>query len=263
MTNDNILQILVYGLVFVLIAGWEVLAPRRKLSVRKGFRWRTNIAMGILNQLLLRVLFPVLLVGFAAMTQARGWGLLNAVSWPGAVAFLLGFLLLELTIYWQHRLFHKLPWLWRLHRVHHTDLDFDLTTAVRFHPVEILLSMLIKMAVVVLVGPPLLAVLLFELLLSLNALFSHGNITIPVTVDRVLRWLIVTPDMHRVHHSTEEVETNSNFSFNLSCWDRLFGSYRDQPTAGHQAMHIGQDEFIDEEKLGFGSLLRQPLVSTK
>ena len=137
-------------------------------------------------------------------------------------------------------MFHTLPWLWRLHRVHHSDMDFDVTTAVRFHPLEILLSMLIKMAVVALVGPPTLAVLLFELMLSLNALFNHGNIRIPVSLDRVLRWLIVTPDMHRVHHSAEVVETNSNFSFNLSCWDRLFGTYRDQPAAGHESMRIGR-----------------------
>ena len=256
--NYDLIRLAAFAIVFTAIGLLEILAPRRQLTTPRRPRWFTNLVLGLLNQAVLRLLFPVLLVSFAGLARQRDWGLLNNLDLPVGALVAVGFLLLDLTIYAQHRLFHRVPMLWRLHRVHHSDLDFDFTTAVRFHPLEIILSMLIKMAVVALLGPPILAVLLFELALSLNALFSHGNIRLPELVDRVLRWVIVTPDFHRVHHSIRVEETNSNYSFNLSCWDRLFRSYRAQPSGGHLNMRIGQEQFPDADELGLGKLLRQP-----
>jgi sterol desaturase/sphingolipid hydroxylase (fatty acid hydroxylase superfamily) len=200
----------------------------------------------------------VLLVGLAVAVQQREWGLFNLVKVPEVLAITLCLLLLDLTIYVQHIVFHRVSWLWRLHRVHHSDLDFDVTTAVRFHPVEIILSMLIKMALVILLGAPPLAVLIFEIVLNLTALFNHGNIFIPVKLDRVLRWGLVTPDMHRVHHSAEPAETNSNFGFNLPWWDYLFRTYCPQPEKGHEEMTVGLDDFRREDKLLLPGLLLLP-----
>ena len=231
--------------IFLLMALWELLAPRRQLTESKGKRWANNITLVMLNTLLVRVLFPTAAVGMAHYATQQGWGMLNLLDWPYWLAVVFAVVILDAAIYLQHVMFHAVPALWRLHRVHHADLDFDLTTGARFHPVEILLSMLIKFAVIILLGPPLLAVLIFEVLLNATAMFNHGNIRLPLPLDRVLRWLIVTPDMHRVHHSHLEHETNSNFGFNLSLWDRLFGTYRDQPQDGHTGMVIGIDTWRD------------------
>jgi sterol desaturase/sphingolipid hydroxylase (fatty acid hydroxylase superfamily) len=231
--------------VFALVALWEVLAPRRELTVSKAVRWASNLGIVALNTLLLRLVFPTAAVGAALMAEERAWGLLNQVDLPHWLAVVAAVMVLDLAIYLQHVMFHAVPALWRLHRVHHADLDFDLTTGARFHPIEIGLSMLIKLAVVVLLGAPALAVLVFEVLLNATAIFNHSNVRLPAGVDRILRWVVVTPDMHRVHHSVEDDETNSNFGFNLPWWDRLLGTYRAQPRAGHEGMTIGIRTYRD------------------
>ncbi len=231
--------------VFALMAFWEILAPRRKLTQPKGSRWLNNIVLVVFNTSLLRVVFPVAAIGVAEYAQLLQWGLFNLVEVHPAVALVISVIVLDAAIYLQHVMFHAVPLLWRLHRVHHADLDFDVTTGARFHPIEILLSMLIKFAVILLLGPPLAAVVIFEVLLNAMAMFNHSNVRLPLALDSVLRTVIVTPDMHRVHHSHLADETNSNFGFNLSVWDRVFGTYRAQPAAGHKDMVIGIDTFRD------------------
>jgi sterol desaturase/sphingolipid hydroxylase (fatty acid hydroxylase superfamily) len=228
-----------FAAVFTLMAAWEIAAPRRELSLPKGRRWLANLGVTLLNAVLVRVLFPTAAVGVALAAGERHWGLFNVFAVPAPLAFMLSFIALDLVIWIQHVAFHRVPLLARLHRMHHVDLDFDVTTGLRFHPVEILLSLLIKSAAVVTLGAPAAAVLLFELALNLGSLFNHGNIRIPAAIDHALRWLIVTPDMHRVHHSIVPEEINSNFGFFLSWWDRLFGTYSAAPRAGHDAMTIG------------------------
>lgn len=225
--------------MLVAMGVWETLAPRRLLAVPRALRWLNNLGLVVLNTVLLRLLFPAAAVGLAALAASRGWGLLNQVTLPAGLAPAISVIVLDLAIWLQHVMFHAVPVLWRLHRVHHADLDYDVTTGLRFHPVEILLSMLIKLAVILVVGPPVVAVIVFEILLNAGAMFNHGNVGLPRGLDRVLRWLIVTPDMHRVHHSVEDDEANSNFGFNLSWWDRLFGTYREKPRHGHIGMTIG------------------------
>jgi sterol desaturase/sphingolipid hydroxylase (fatty acid hydroxylase superfamily) len=231
--------------VFAVMAVWELLAPRRRLSHPKAQRWFNNIGLVIFNTALLRLAFPLAAVGMATTADLNGWGLFNRIEAPGWVALLASVVILDGAIYLQHVMFHAVPLFWRLHRVHHADLDFDVTTGSRFHPVEILLSMLIKFGVIVLLGPPVVAVVLFEVLLNATAMFNHSNVRLPAVLDTLLRWLIVTPDMHRVHHSHLDHETNSNFGFNLSIWDRVFGTYRNQPEEGHEGMVIGIDTFRD------------------
>jgi len=231
--------------VFALMALWEVLAPRRALTQSKAKRWLNNLVLVVFNTALLRVVFPVAAVGVAGYAQLSQWGLFNQIGAHPAVALVVSVIVLDMAIYLQHVMFHAIPLLWRLHRVHHADLDFDVTTGARFHPLEILLSMLIKFAVIVLLGPPLAAVVIFEVLLNATAMFNHSNVRLPPALDSVLRLIIVTPDMHRVHHSHLADETNSNFGFNLSVWDRLFGTYRAQPADGHTDMVIGIDTFRD------------------
>ncbi len=225
--------------IFALMAWWEIRAPRRALSVPKRQRWTSNIGLVVLNTLLLRLLFPAAAVGMAIFAAEQGWGFFNYYDVPLWLAVVVSVVALDLVIWVQHVLVHAVPALWRLHRVHHADLDYDLTTGARFHPLEIILSMLIKLATIAVLGPPVAAVILFEVILNGMAMFNHANVSLPPALDRVLRWLVVTPDMHRVHHSVEDDETNSNFGFNLSCWDRWFGTYREQPRAGHDAMIIG------------------------
>jgi sterol desaturase/sphingolipid hydroxylase (fatty acid hydroxylase superfamily) len=225
--------------VLGLMAIWELVAPRRALTASKALRWASNLGIVVLNSILLRLLFPAAAMGMALLAAERHWGLLNNVTLPAGLEIIAAVVALDFAIYLQHILFHAVPALWRLHRVHHADLDFDVTTGARFHPIEIVLSMLIKFAVIAALGPAPLAVLIFEVLLNATAMFNHSNVRIPLGIDRALRWLVVTPDMHRVHHSIEDHETNSNFGFNLPLWDRLFGTYKDQPDAGHDAMTIG------------------------
>jgi sterol desaturase/sphingolipid hydroxylase (fatty acid hydroxylase superfamily) len=235
--------------VFALMATWEVIAPSRARMLTRVQRWSSNLGLVVLNTILLRLLFPAAAVGVALTVNAQGWGLLNALSWPFWLEVLLALIVLDFAIWTQHVLFHAVPALWRLHRVHHADLDYDLTTGARFHPIEIILSMLIKFAVIAALGPPVVAVILFEVILNAMAMFNHANIALPARVDRALRWLVVTPDMHRVHHSIEDDETNSNFGFNLSCWDRLLGTYRAQPRAGQQGMTIGIRQYREPKRV--------------
>ena len=235
--------------VFALMALWEILAPRRTLTVSRPWRWANNLGIVFLNTVLVRVIFPTGAVALAITAETRGWGLLSYLMLPPWLTVLIAVVALDLIIYLQHVMVHAVPALWRLHRVHHADLDYDLTTGARFHPLEILLSMLIKFAAILALGPPAVAVLIFEVVLNAMAMFNHGNVRLPLGLDRVLRLLVVTPDMHRVHHSIEDHETNSNFGFNLSLWDRLFGTYKDQPDAGHTGMTIGIREYRNEQEV--------------
>jgi sterol desaturase/sphingolipid hydroxylase (fatty acid hydroxylase superfamily) len=244
--------------VFVLMAAWEFLGPRRTQSIGRGWRWPNNVGVVVVDTLLVRTVFPTAAVGVALVAEAHGLGLFNVLPLPAWIGVVASVILLDLAIYFQHVLFHAVPVLWRLHRMHHADLDIDVTTGLRFHPLEILLSMVIKLAVVVALGAPAVAVLLFEVLLNATSMFNHSNVRIPEVFDVVLRWLVVTPDMHRVHHSILIRETNSNFGFNLPWWDRLFGTYRAQPAAGHEAMTIGIEQFRDPRELGLDRMLLQP-----
>ncbi len=244
--------------VFVLMAAWELLAPRRHQAAERPLRWSSNLGLVVLDTVLVRILVPTTAVGIALLAEQRGWGLFHSFAVPDWLAVLVSVIVLDLAIYLQHVLFHAVPALWRLHRMHHADLAFDVTTGVRFHPIEILLSMLIKLAAVAAIGVPALAVLLFEMLLNATSMFSHGNVRVPERLDGMLRWIVVTPDMHRVHHSMEVPETNSNFGFNLPWWDRMFGTYCAQPMAGHDAMMIGIEQFRDRSELRLDRMLLQP-----
>ena len=235
--------------ILALIALWEVLAPRRPLAVPKASRWANNLGLVFLNTLLLRLLFPAAVVGMAAFAAQHGWGMLNYFDAPFWIAVAVSVVAMDFAIYLQHVMLHAVPALWRLHRVHHADLDYDVTTGARFHPIEIILSMLIKLATVAVLGPPVVAVVIFEVLLNATAMFNHGNLRLPSQLDRVLRWLVVTPDMHRVHHSVEDDEANSNFGFSLPWWDRLLGTYKDQPRGGHEGMTIGIHGYRDPKQV--------------
>ena len=259
LANEPMLRLAVFLGVLVAMAGWELAAPRRRQDIPRVLRWTNNLALVVVDTIILRLTFPILAVGLALMAEAGGWGLFNALDLPLWLAALLSILVLDLVIYFQHVLFHAVPGLWRLHRMHHADLEFDVTTGLRFHPVEIVLSMVIKLAAVAALGAPAVAVLLFEVVLNATALFNHANIRLPAGVDRVLRWVIVTPDMHRVHHSVIPAETNSNFGFNLPWWDRLLGTYRAQPQAGHAGMTIGIEQFRTRRDLWLDRMLVQPL----
>jgi sterol desaturase/sphingolipid hydroxylase (fatty acid hydroxylase superfamily) len=251
-------RLAVFGGVFVVLAAWELIGPRRTQAIGRGWRWPNNLGVVAVNTLLVRILFPTTVVGLALVAEARGFGLFNVVAPPAWLSVMASVVILDLAIYLQHALFHAVPALWRLHRMHHADLEFDVTTGLRFHPIEILLSMVIKFAVVAALGAPAVSVLIFEVLLNATSMFNHSNIRIALGFDRILRWLVVTPDMHRVHHSILARETNSNFGFNLPWWDRLFGTYRAQPAAGHDAMTIGIEQFRDSRELGLDRMVLQP-----
>jgi sterol desaturase/sphingolipid hydroxylase (fatty acid hydroxylase superfamily) len=260
MENEIAIRLICFLAIFAAVAIGEHRAPRRDLTTSKKARWISNLSLTIVNPVLLHLVMPVLAVDVALLADQRSWGLLNLYAMPFWAQFIAGVVLLDLAIYFQHVMFHAIPLLWRLHMIHHADLDIDLTTGLRFHPLEIILSMIIKVAVVVILGAPVAAVLVFEVLLNGMSTFNHGNLTIPVSTDKWLRRLVVTPDMHRVHHSVIIRETNSNYGFNLSVWDRLFGTYRDQPQKGHTAMTIGLSQFRDENRLTLPWLLILPVV---
>ena len=260
LAHEPAIRLGVFAGLLAVMAGWETLTPRRRRSVPRRARWPGNLGVVVIDAALVRVLFPVAAAGLGALGEARGWGLLNNLDLPGWAAAGLAFILLDLAIYLQHVTFHAVPALWRLHRMHHADLDFDVTTGVRFHPIEILLSMGWKLAVVAAAGAPAVAVLLFEVMLNATAMFSHGNVALPEALDRILRSIVVTPDMHRVHHSIVPSETNSNFGFNLPWWDRLLGTYRAQPAGGHDGMTIGLDVFRDPAQLRLDRMLVQPFI---
>jgi len=244
--------------ILVGMALLELLAPRRPLSTGRGRRWVANLGLVVFNSALLRLAFPLAATGVALLAAERGWGLLAFFDIDGWGAVLIALVALDLAIYLQHRLFHAVPLLWRLHRVHHADLDLDVTSGVRFHPIEILISMVIKFAVIAALGAPLLAVIVFEVVLNATSLFNHSNLNIPPSVDRWLRLLVVTPDMHRVHHSLEKSEVDTNFGFNIPWWDRLFGTYLDQPAVGHDEMRLGIPEVRSAEDNAFTRLLLLP-----
>ena len=255
---EIILRMTAYTAVFAALALWEVLAPRRSLVAGRKPRWANNLAIFVLDALAVRLLVPAAAVGVALLAAERGWGLINVLAPPGWLSAIVGFVLLDFIIYVQHRIFHYVPVLWRLHRMHHADLDIDVTTGVRFHPFEILLSMLIKIAAVIALGIPALAVLIFEIALNATSMFNHSNVALPAPLERIVRWLVVTPQMHQIHHSIERIETDSNFGFNLPWWDRLFGTYRAAPMAGEQGMTIGLPIFRDPAELRVDRLLTQP-----
>lgn len=247
--------------VFLVMTVLELVSPRRPLHVRKSKRWLSNLGLVALNTVVLRLVVPSGAVGFALFVEEHRWGLLQNVGWPNWIMVPAAVILFDLAIYLQHVMFHAVPLLWRLHKVHHADLDFDFTTGLRFHTVEILLSFAIKAATIAVLGTPALAVLIFEVLLNATSMFNHGNVRMPAWIDRGLRWLVVTPDMHRVHHSILVRETNSNYGFNLPWWDRLFGTYRDQPEAGHDNMTIGISEVRDHSAARLPSMLMLPFVA--
>jgi sterol desaturase/sphingolipid hydroxylase (fatty acid hydroxylase superfamily) len=256
--NEPLVRLGAFAGILAAMALWELLAPRRRQSFRRSERWPSNLGIVALDTLLVRFVFPLTAVGVAVLAETRGFGLLQMLHAPAWLALVSAVVLLDLAIYFQHRLFHAVPVLWRVHRMHHADLEFDVTTGVRFHPFEILLSMLIKLAVVATLGAPAVAVVTFEVLLNATSMFNHGNVRIPQCIDAVLRWLLVTPDMHRVHHSVVPRETNSNFGFSLPWWDRLFCTYCAQPVAGHLDMTIGIKQLRNPQELRLDRMLVQP-----
>ena len=256
--HEPAVRLIAFAGIFAAMAVLELLAPRRQQAVTRTQRWPSNLAIIALNTLLVRLLFPTTAVVLAALGETKGWGLFPAVGLPAWAAILLGVILLDLAIYLQHVLVHAVPALWRLHRMHHADLEFDVTTGARFHPIEILLSMVLKLMVIAALGPSAVVVLVFEILLNATAMFNHSNVRIPAGLDRVLRLILVTPDMHRIHHSVVPRETNSNFGFNLPWWDRLFGTYRAEPAAGQVGMTIGIDQFRDVTEQRLDRMLTQP-----
>lgn len=259
MEHEKTIRMAFFFGMLLIMALWELLAPRRALTVSKLLRWSNNLGLVFFNSFVLRLLFPAAAVGMALFASEQGWGLLNYYHLPLWLGVLISVITLDLIIYLQHVMVHAVPLFWRLHRVHHADPDYDVTTGARFHPLEIILSMLIKFAVIIVLGPPILAIVIFEVLLNATAMFNHANVGLPPRLDKVLRWFIVTPDMHRVHHSTEDDEANSNFGFNLPWWDRLFGTYRNQPRAGHLQMQIGIRQYREPRQVSwFDGMLSLP-----
>ncbi|MBI5894942.1 MAG: sterol desaturase family protein [Desulfobacterales bacterium] len=260
MKTEMLIRVGAFLCVFAVLATAEILAPRRRLSTSKARRWFANLTIVALNPLAVALVFPILPIGLALLASEQNWGLLNQVVLPYWLEIVIGVALLDLVVYTQHVLHHAIPVLWRLHMVHHADLDFDMTTGLRFHPIEIIASLAIKLAAVAALGASPMAVLIFEVALNATSMFNHSNINIPQRIDRILRLLMVTPDMHRVHHSVIIRETNSNFGFNMPWWDRLFGTYKAQPVKVHTDMAIGLAQFRDPQKLSLPRLLILPFV---
>jgi sterol desaturase/sphingolipid hydroxylase (fatty acid hydroxylase superfamily) len=258
--NEFLIRLIFFVGAFSLVAVGELTVPRRALATSKSARWFTNIAITIINSALLRLVFGAAAIMMALHASQHGWGLFNNIHIPYWLAIAISVIALDFVIYLQHVMFHAVPAFWRLHMMHHADLDFDVTTGSRFHPIEILLSMLIKIAAVAVLGGPAMAVLIFEILLNATSMFNHGNIRLPLGLDRLLRLFVVTPDMHRVHHSVFPAETNSNFGFNMPWWDRLMGTYRAQPSLGHEGMTIGLNQFRDPSVLTLARLLILPFI---
>lgn len=256
--SEPVIRIAIFAFVFLFFAVIEAWCPRRRRRHNRMARWPSNVAISALNQLLTRLIIPTTAVAVAIYCETANFGLFNQFSLPFWVEIALAILLLDLTLYLQHRAFHAIPIIWRLHRMHHADTDFDVTTGIRFHPASVILSAIIKIGVVFLLGPAAIAVLIFEVLLNATSLFNHSNLQLPQRIDQTLRYFVVTPDMHRVHHSSNPIETNSNFGFNFPWWDRFFGSYTDQPLLGHADMQVGLEEFRDDAQLTLAGMLSQP-----
>lgn len=262
LSYEPLLRMSIFASVLLLMALWEFLSARRQQRIHRWRRWPHNLLIVAIDTLAVRLAFPLAAVGMALIAAERSWGLFNIISAPLWVEFIVAVVVLDVAIYFQHRIFHAVPWLWRLHRMHHADLEFDVTTGLRFHPLEILISMAVKLAVVAALGAPAVAVLVFEILLNAASMFNHSNVNLPLGIDRWLRRFVVTPDMHRVHHSIIRRETDSNFGFSVSWWDRIFRTYRDQPEKGHLDMVIGIDQFRTEGDLWLHKMLIQPFVSS-
>ena len=260
--NEPFFRTAAFILMLSAMMIWELVAKRRPQMLPRSKRWPGNLLLVVIDTAIVRLVFPVAAVGAAVYAQDLRWGVFNVLILPGWVVLILSVLVLDAAIYFQHRIFHRLPWLWRIHRVHHADQEFDVATALRFHPLEMLLSMAIKIAVVMMLGAPPIAVIVFEILLNATAMFNHGNVQLSAKADQYLRLFLVTPDMHRVHHSVIPQETNSNFGFNLPWWDRLFGTYRSQPERGHLGMTIGLDDYRTEQDQQLGRMLVQPFQRT-
>lgn len=241
--HEGLIRLSVFASVFVVMAVLEALYPRKTRTQPRLIRWITNLGIMVFYSVLLRLLFPVMAMGVALYAGSEGWGLLNQFDMPVWAHIVISAILLDMAVYWQHVASHKIPVIWAFHKMHHADRDIDVTTGNRFHPIEIILSMLYKMLVVLVLGPHVLGVLIFEIVLNGSAMFNHANLRLPLWLDKIIRLLFVTPDMHRVHHSVIRRETDSNYGFNLSVWDRIFGSYIDQPAKGHDAMTIGLAEY--------------------
>lgn len=258
LNRELVLRLGVFLGIFLLMNGWENVAAKRVRSISRLRRWPGNLGVAVLDSLLARVVAPAGAVGFALLVEQRGFGLLQLVGWSPALECLVAIVVLDFAIYVQHRLFHRVPLLWRFHRMHHADVDVDVTTGARFHPGEMLLSLGFKCLVIAALGAPAASVLVFEVLLNATAMFNHSNVRVPERWERVLRWFIVTPDLHRVHHSVVRQETDSNFGFNLPWWDWLFRTYRAQPEAGHDGMTLGLDQFRHPVELRLDRMLTQP-----
>lgn len=261
MVSEDLIRIGSYLSVLGIMAMWEQLAPRRKQTASKLCRWGGNLTIVMLNTAIARLFFAGGVVATAAMAQERGWGLLNWVDGPVWLEVGLAVVALDLVIYGQHQVFHALPIFWRFHMMHHSDLDLDVSSGVRFHPVEIVISMVVKSAAVVALGVAPLAVVVFEVILNSTALFNHSNVRIPLVIEPVLRWFVVTPDMHRIHHSVDPRETNSNYGFNVPWWDRLFGTYCAEPAMGQLGMKIGLEHLGHPVCLNLFMMLRFPFVT--
>jgi sterol desaturase/sphingolipid hydroxylase (fatty acid hydroxylase superfamily) len=260
---ETLVRLGFFTAIFFVVAQSEKIAPRRILLKSKFKRWISNLGMQIIDVVVLRLIFPVFPVGVAVICVQRGWGFLNYYQIIPPVALIIGLLALDFIIYLQHVMFHFVPVFWHVHMVHHTDQDIDVTTALRFHPLEIILSLLIKFTAVAAIGAPPLSVLIFEVMLNGASMFNHGNLRIPLYVDRVIRMVLVTPDMHRVHHSVVERETKSNYGFSFSWWDRIFGTYKAQPQEGHDKMKIGLNGYHDDRSLKLSTLLTMPFFYQK
>jgi len=258
--NAQYVRLTAFAAIFLAMAVLEILRERRELQTSKTRRWATNIGITVTDALLVRLVFPMGAIGVGYFAAQLEWGLFHVVSVPHWMAVLAAFVALDFVVWLQHVVFHAVPALWKLHMMHHADLDFDVTTGTRFHPVEMLISMGVKSAAILLLGAPVLGILVFEMLLNGTAMFNHANLAIPKPVDRLLRLFVVTPDMHRVHHSAKPNETNTNFGFNLPWWDYLFGTYRDQPEKGHDGMTIGLEQIRDPAKNTYLHLLVLPFV---
>ena len=251
MANEKPLRSSIFFGMLIIMGIWEAITPRKDRVLTRLLRWSNNLVLLVLNIAIARFIFPLAAVGVAAYVAESGWGLMNYYDVPFSLAIVLSVIALDFVIYLQHVLVHAVPVLWRLHRVHHADPDIDVTTGLRFHPIEIILSLLIKFAAIVVLGAPVIAVVIFEILLNAGAMFNHANVRLPLALDRLLRWVIVTPDMHRIHHSVEDDEANSNFGFNLTWWDRLFGTYIVEPRKGHENMTIGIHHYNDPKQVSW------------
>lgn len=247
--------------IFALLTAWEISSPKRELLQLRRFRWFGNIGLIVISSVLIRFLIPTAAVGVALHVEQDQVGFLNHYDMPFFVQFFIAFVLMDLAIYFQHVIFHALPMFWRFHRVHHSDLDCDITTGIRFHPFEMIISILFKFLVIISIGAPVLAVVVFEVVLNAASMFTHSNIKIPQSIERMVRLILVTPDMHRIHHSINENETNSNFGFFISTWDRIFGTYIKEPALGHENMQIGLQGFREPKWQNLRWLIYLPFVS--